>query len=193
MLGQLPGVTIVDAERPRIDSTEVVDNRYVALRFQGQECPKALRGVTKIDMGGKLMTVQHHLIYPRAPCARCFAPYHTIGFCKTKNAQVTKMQHKHKRVYEGRLPKYQVGEAVQYRHSDGESLMGFLEALQGEIETEMGKAEGTRLVALEDTRASRRYRGHDHCAGLCRGQQPSDAAEWHDGFINRRWFSRCEE
>jgi hypothetical protein len=64
-LGTLPGVCIIDAERPRLDSTEVVDNRYVLLRFDGQNCPQALRGVTKVDMGGTVVTVHHHLIHPR--------------------------------------------------------------------------------------------------------------------------------
>jgi hypothetical protein len=36
-LGKIPGVHIVNAERPRVDSTEVIDNRYVVLPFQDSD------------------------------------------------------------------------------------------------------------------------------------------------------------
>lgn len=62
-LGQLPEVHVVDAERPRTDSTEIVDNRYYLLRFASNDCPVALRGATKIDFHGQLVTIHHHLVH----------------------------------------------------------------------------------------------------------------------------------
>jgi len=53
-LCSIPDVTITDAERPRTDSTEIVDNGYSVIHFKGSACPAALRGVTKIDMGGTI-------------------------------------------------------------------------------------------------------------------------------------------
>ncbi|KAE9328882.1 hypothetical protein PF008_g16065 [Phytophthora fragariae] len=132
-LGRLPGVTIVDAERSRIDSTEVVDNRYHLLRFNDEQCPEALRGITKLDMHGYLVTLHHHVIHQRPPCARCYAPYHTTRFCKVVQHQLVRMQAKFKRTYSGPIPTYEVGTAIQYRHTDGDSLMSFLDTLHQDL------------------------------------------------------------
>ncbi|KAE9272421.1 hypothetical protein PR003_g30205 [Phytophthora rubi] len=85
-LANLPGVQVVDAERPRLVSTDITDNRYFSLRFATEDCPDALRGVTKIDFRGQMVTIHHHLLQQRLPCARCFAPYHTTGYCKANRS-----------------------------------------------------------------------------------------------------------
>ncbi|KAE9339105.1 hypothetical protein PF008_g11735 [Phytophthora fragariae] len=67
-LGQLPGVQVVDAERPRFDSTDIVDNRFLLLRLHAESCPAALRGITKIVLIGHLVTLHHHVVHQRLPC-----------------------------------------------------------------------------------------------------------------------------
>lgn len=146
-MGQLPGVHIVDAERPRLEATDKIDTRFVVIRFLGTDCPEALRGVTKLTMAGQVLTLHHHLTQQRLPCARCFVPYHTTGFCRATPAQLAKMQLKHQRVYTGPVPGYKVGEAVLYKHSDGDSLKNFLDTLQGEIQTELAVATGDESKA----------------------------------------------
>lgn len=133
VLRLFPGVQVMDAERPRGDLSATADNRYLLVRFKSDECPAALRGVTKLDIGGCLITIHHFLAQQRIPCARCYVPFHTTGFCKANPAQVERLQIKHKRTYAGHIPDYSVGEAVQYRHSDGESLSTFLSTLHEEL------------------------------------------------------------
>jgi len=94
--------------------------------------------------------VQEGYVYPRLPCGKCFAPYHTTGFCRANPTHLARAQNKHTRFYDGPLPQYQVGEAVQYHHSDGDSLQGFLTTLQGEIEAELGAVEGVSLKVVEE-------------------------------------------
>ncbi|KAH7473968.1 uncharacterized protein KRP23_8105 [Phytophthora ramorum] len=137
-MDKLPGVHIVDAERPRIDSTEVVDNRYAMIHFLGHECPKELCGVTRIDMGGTQIAAHHHLIHARLPCARCYAPYHTTGFCRATMTHLERICSKFGRVYGGKLPQFQVGAAVHYRHTDAESLQSFLQTLHEKMKRSLG-------------------------------------------------------
>ncbi|KAE9022593.1 hypothetical protein PR001_g11599 [Phytophthora rubi] len=132
-LNKLPEVEIVDAERPRIDPTEITDNRYLLLHFSTEDCPLALRGVTKIDFQGQMITVHHHLLQQRMPCARCYVPYHTTGFCKATAAQIPKRQEKYLRKYNGNLPSYHVGQELQYKHSDADSFINFLQTMQREV------------------------------------------------------------
>nr|KAE8930573.1 hypothetical protein PF009_g19343 [Phytophthora fragariae] len=132
-LGRLNGVDVVDAERSRVGASEIVDNSYFLLRFNTDTCPDMLRGVTKLTIHGRLITLHHHVIYQRLPCTRCYAPYHTTGFCKAKPGQVLTQQAKFLRTYKGPLPSYQVGTATQYRHTDEESLTTFLTTLHHEL------------------------------------------------------------
>ncbi|KAE8904446.1 hypothetical protein PF003_g11802 [Phytophthora fragariae] len=132
-LGRLGGVDVVDAERSRVGASEIVDNGYFLLRFNTDTCPDMLRGVTKLKIHGRLITLHHHVIYQRLPCTRCYAPYHTTGFCKAKPGQVITQQAKFLRTYRGPLPSYHVGTATQYRHTDEESLTTFLTTLHQEL------------------------------------------------------------
>jgi hypothetical protein len=150
-IGNLPDVQIMDAERPRVDSTEVVDNRYVAVHFQGQGYPQALSGVIKIALGGQLLTIHHHHLQAGLPCAKCYAPYHTTGFCRIKPTLLEKQRQRYKRVYKGALSAFKVGTAVQYKHSGGDSLAGFLRTLQDEVEADMAKVKEVSLVTMPDT------------------------------------------
>ncbi|KAL4163651.1 hypothetical protein KRP22_005079 [Phytophthora ramorum] len=145
-MDKLPGVHIVDAERPRIDSTEVVDNRYGMIHFLGHECPKELCGVTRIDMGGTQIAAHHHLIHARLPCARCYAPYHTTGFCRATMTHLERIRSKFGRVYGGKLPQFQVGAAVHYRHTDAESLQSFLQTLHEKMKRSLGMAARGRVA-----------------------------------------------
>ncbi|KAE9282813.1 hypothetical protein PR003_g27303 [Phytophthora rubi] len=142
-LSQLPGVQVVDAERPRTESTDIIDNRFFLLRFPDEHCPDQLRGVTKIQLHGQLVTVHHHVVHQRLPCARCYAPYHTTGYCKANPAHLDATRAKFKRTYSGQLPEYDVGKAVLYHHSDGESLSNFLTRLQQEVTQAMVPSDGT--------------------------------------------------
>ncbi|KAE9311417.1 hypothetical protein PR003_g20023 [Phytophthora rubi] len=132
-LGKIPGIHVADAERPRNDGTEGIDTRHVLVRLQEEECPAALKGVTKMEVNGHHLTLHHHLIHLRMPCGRCGAPYHTTGFCKTKAEHLSKLHAKHQRKYAGAVPAHHVGTAVQYRHSDAESLAAFLDTLQRDL------------------------------------------------------------
>ncbi|KAE8979105.1 hypothetical protein PR002_g24508 [Phytophthora rubi] len=153
-LGKLPGVLVVDAEKPRLDSTTIVDNRYLLLRFNEETCPTALRGITKIELKGHLLTLHHHVVHQRLPCGRCYAPFHTTGFCKTKPHHVDRQRAKYKRTYDGPVAAYSVGTAVQYKHSDGDSLISFLDTLQRELTgaettTDTGKDPSESATLLE--------------------------------------------
>ncbi|KAE9288669.1 hypothetical protein PR003_g25749, partial [Phytophthora rubi] len=152
-LSKLPGVRIVDAERPRLDATDIVDSSYFILRFQDEQCPAALRGVTKVTINGKVVTLHHHVVHQRMPCARCYAPFHTTGFCKVSATQLDRNQTKFQRKYAGPVPIFDVGEAIQYHHTDGDSLSNFLDTLTRELTAGMATAtettaetEGSSLV-----------------------------------------------
>ncbi|KAE9324915.1 hypothetical protein PR003_g16617 [Phytophthora rubi] len=132
-LCQLPVVKVVDAERPRVDTTDIVDNRYFLLRFDTASCPEMLRGITKLSINGQMITLHHHVVFQRVPCARCYTPYHTVGFCKIKPAMLTKTHAKFRRTYKRPVPPYAVGTATQYRHTDSDSLTIFLATLHREL------------------------------------------------------------
>ncbi|KAE8987589.1 hypothetical protein PR003_g22658 [Phytophthora rubi] len=132
-LGRLEGVDVIDAERSRAESSDIVDNGFFQLRFSTEHCPIMLRGVTKLEMHGHAVTLHHHVIYQRLPCARCYAPYHTTGFCKAKPGQLAKTQAKFRRTYKGPVPEYDVGTATQYMHTDGDSLDIFLATLHRDL------------------------------------------------------------
>ncbi|KAE9236142.1 hypothetical protein PF002_g11316 [Phytophthora fragariae] len=154
-LGKLPGVNIVDAERPRVDTTEVIDNRYFQLRFSGETCPSELRNITKLEIQGHLVTLHHHVVHQRAPCGRCFAPFHTTGYCKTSPIHLDRKREKYKRTYHGPVAAYQVGTATQYKHNDGDSLATFISAMQRELVgqglTSSGETEETAAALVSTT------------------------------------------
>ncbi|KAE9007060.1 hypothetical protein PR001_g17058 [Phytophthora rubi] len=154
-LDKLPGVKVMDAERPRVDSTEIMDNRYLVLHFAAEDCPEALRGVTKIDFQGQVITLHHHLLRQRLPCARCFAPFHTTGFCKTPSPKLRSLQSKYKRTYHGPIHSFLVGEEMQYKHSDADSLDSFLRELRRAVSTSATPPgdglEGTVAASLSIT------------------------------------------
>ncbi|KAE8979925.1 hypothetical protein PR002_g24277 [Phytophthora rubi] len=151
-LGRLDGVVVIDAERSRVESAEIVDNDYFLLRFTAEQCPDLLRGVTKLSVLGHVVTLHHHVIYQRMPCARCYAPYHTAGFCKANPAQLLRTQEKFQRTYKGPVPDYKVGTATQFLHTDEDSLTTFLATLHSELagiaETQQDDAEPTTAANL---------------------------------------------
>ncbi|KAE8879708.1 hypothetical protein PF005_g22588 [Phytophthora fragariae] len=116
----------------------------------GTDCPTTLRGVTKINMGDSLITLHHHLTQPRLPCGRCYAPFHTTGFCKANPSQLERSHTKYCRRFDGRIPNYQVGAAVLYKHSDGDSLASFLETLQGEVTDELATSPRSARLEKQD-------------------------------------------
>ncbi|KAE9321743.1 hypothetical protein PF008_g17747 [Phytophthora fragariae] len=146
-IGNLPGVNVVDAERPRMDSQSTVDNRFLLLRFSTDECPEALRGVTKITIHGQMVTLHHYLVQTRLPCGRCFAPFHTTGFCRAHPGHLDRLHAKYKIEYTGPLPAYTVGEAVQYRHSDGDSLAAFLTQLQQDLTSSLADSTNVSVTS----------------------------------------------
>ncbi|KAE8913895.1 hypothetical protein PF005_g15000 [Phytophthora fragariae] len=128
-LGNLPSVQVADAEKPQADLTDGVDTRHFLVRFQQEECPTELRGIMELDIRDYHLTLHHYLLHQRMPCGRCGAPYHTTGFCKTKVEHLGKMHGKYRRRYDGAVPTDQVGDAIHYRHPDGECLAVFLTTL----------------------------------------------------------------
>ncbi|KAE9184619.1 hypothetical protein PF005_g21603 [Phytophthora fragariae] len=86
------------------------------------------------------------------PCARCYAPYHTTGFCKAKPVQLLRTKAKFQRTYKGPVPGYKVGTATQYLHTDDDSLTTFLATLHSELlgiaETQQDDAEPTTAAKL---------------------------------------------
>ncbi|KAE9327311.1 hypothetical protein PF008_g16431 [Phytophthora fragariae] len=85
------------------------------------------------------------------PCARCYAPYHTTGFCKAKPVQLLRTKAKFQRTYKGPVPGYKVGTATQYLHTDDDSLTTFLATLHSEL---LGIA-GTQQDDAEPTTAAK--------------------------------------
>ncbi|KAE9308609.1 hypothetical protein PR003_g20705 [Phytophthora rubi] len=175
-LGQLDGVEVIDAERSRAESSEIIDNGYFQLRFSTEQCPPMLRGVTKLVIHNHSVTLHHHVIYQRLPCARCCAPYHTTGFCKAKPGQLIKTQAKFRRTYKGEVSEYEVGTITQYRHTDGDSLNLFLDTLHRDLTGTAGtiQADSTTRRTAELVTESR-LQAMPHAAPLEVAAQTSEA------------------
>ncbi|RLN82369.1 hypothetical protein BBJ28_00026324, partial [Nothophytophthora sp. Chile5] len=147
---------VLDVEYPRTEDADIVDNRYLTLRFDQESCPPDLAGVTHVDLNGTAVRLHHHLTNARVPCYRCYSARHTSGQCRTKPDQLEAYRRRVQRIFKGKVAKFQVGTAMSYSHTDLESLEGFMATLTSELEEQVayepGKGTEPALIALPDKR-----------------------------------------
>ncbi|KAG3114207.1 hypothetical protein PI124_g6989 [Phytophthora idaei] len=126
---QLAGVSVLDAERPRLPAHASVDNRHFLVRFAQQDCPAALQGVTRVKIGSATVGIHHHLNYQRLPCARCYSSRHTTEFCKVKPGQLEAARSRGFWSFSEPVKVFEVGQAATYCHTEVSSFEHFWASL----------------------------------------------------------------
>ncbi|KAJ8507150.1 hypothetical protein ON010_g19000 [Phytophthora cinnamomi] len=143
---QLAAVPVLNAERPRVADTAVVDNRYLLIRFQQETCPLALRGVTHIALGDLMVIHHHHLVHLRQPCSRCYSPETHYWVLQGPTGAPGPGSLSRFRVFTGQVSPFMVGGAAQYQRTEENSLDTFLATLAQEQESQAADPKSSRAT-----------------------------------------------
>ncbi|KAG1690596.1 hypothetical protein DVH05_027947 [Phytophthora capsici] len=151
-LSQLAELPILDTEIPTGEDPSA-DQRSFTIVFDQPDCPRMLRGVTRVQIGRWTVVLHHHQRYRRQPCGRCFSPKHTAGFCKTKPEHLRDARNRGLRTFTGQTVEFTGGEEMDYSHTSGESFEQFITLLQHQLEVETGTADRKAATLRQEGRA----------------------------------------